>query len=102
MNPETLAMKLSDKEGAVITLSDRIDAALLSHCPNLKVVCNIAVGYNNIDLEACRKAKVMATNTPGVLDDTTGDFTWTLILATARRLTRLRHTSAMGNGSAGN
>jgi gluconate 2-dehydrogenase len=87
MNPETLAMKLSDKEGAVITLSDRIDAALLSHCPNLKVVCNIAVGYNNIDLEACRKAKVMATNTPGVLDDTTGDFTWTLILATARRLT---------------
>jgi len=87
MNPETLAMKLSDKEGAVITLSDRIDAALLSHCPNLKVVCNIAVGYNNIDLEACRKAKIMATNTPGVLDDTTGDFTWTLILATARRLT---------------
>jgi lactate dehydrogenase-like 2-hydroxyacid dehydrogenase len=45
------------------------------------------VGYNNIDLEACRKAGVMATNTPGVLDDTTGDFTWTLILATARRLT---------------
>lgn len=50
-------------------------------------VFNIAVGYNNIDLEACSKAVVMATNTPGVLDDTTGDFTWALILATARRLT---------------
>jgi gluconate 2-dehydrogenase len=87
MDAETLAVKLSDKEGAMITLSERIDAALLARCPNLKAVCNIAVGYNNIDLEACRKAGVMATNTPGVLDDTTGDFTWTLILATARRLT---------------
>jgi gluconate 2-dehydrogenase len=87
MDQGTLAAKLSDKQGALITLSDKIDAALLSRCPNLKAVCNIAVGYNNIDLEACTKARVMATNTPGVLDDTTGDFTWALILATARRLT---------------
>ena len=86
-NPETLAMRLSDKQGAIITLSDRIDTPLLARCPNLKAVCNIAVGYNNIDLEACTKAKVMAFNTPGVLDDTTGDFAWALILATARRLT---------------
>jgi lactate dehydrogenase-like 2-hydroxyacid dehydrogenase len=71
----------------MIALTDRIDTPLLARCLNLKAVCNIAVGYNNIDLEACRKAGVMATNTPGVLDDTTGDFTWTLILATARRLT---------------
>ncbi|MBM4278821.1 MAG: D-glycerate dehydrogenase [Deltaproteobacteria bacterium] len=87
MDAETLASKLSDKQGAMITLSERIDATLLSRCPNLKAVCNIAVGYNNIDIEACNKAGVMATNTPGVLDDTTGDFTWTLILATTRRLT---------------
>jgi len=86
-NSETLAIKLSDKQGAMVTLSDGIDTTLLGRCPNLKAVCNIAVGYNNIDLEACTKAKVMATNTPGVLDDTTGDFTWALILATARRLT---------------
>ena len=86
-DPITLVSKLSDKKGALITLSDRIDTTLLSHCPNLKAVCNIAVGYNNIDLNACTKAKVMATNTPGVLDDTTGDFAWALILATARRLT---------------
>ncbi|MDI6763862.1 MAG: D-glycerate dehydrogenase [Thermodesulfobacteriota bacterium] len=84
---ETLASKLFDKQGAIITLTDRIDTPLLTRCPNLKAVCNIAVGYNNIDLEACRKARIMATNTPGVLDDTTGDFTWALILATARRLT---------------
>jgi len=87
MDPATIASKLSDKQGALITLSDKIDTTLLLQCPNLKAVCNIAVGYNNIDLEACSKARVMATNTPGVLDDTTGDFTWTLILATARRLT---------------
>ncbi len=87
MDPSTLAEKLFDKQGALITLSDRIDADLLSRCPNLKAVCNIAVGYNNIDLDACTRAGVMATNTPGVLDDTTGDFTWALILATARRLT---------------
>ena len=86
-DPGTLVAKLSDKQGALITLSDKIDAALLSQCPNLKAVCNIAVGYNNINLDACTKARVMATNTPGVLDDTTGDFTWALILATARRLT---------------
>ena len=84
---ETLASKLSDKQGAMIALTDRIDTQLLARCPNLKAVCNIAVGYNNIDLAACTKAGVMATNTPGVLDDTTGDFAWTLILATARRLT---------------
>jgi gluconate 2-dehydrogenase len=84
---ETLASKLSDKQGTMIALTDRIDTPLLARCPNLKAVCNIAVGYNNIDLAACTKARVMATNTPGVLDDTTGDFTWTLILATARRLT---------------
>ena len=87
MEPGTLAVNLSDKEGALVTLSDRIDSTLLSCCPDLKAVCNIAVGYDNIDLDACTKARIMATNTPGVLDDTTGDFTWALILATARRLT---------------
>lgn len=87
MDPETLAVALSDKEGAVITIVDRIDGALLKRCPNLKVVCNVAVGTNNIDLEACRNAGVMATNTPGVLEDSTADFAWALILATARRVT---------------
>jgi len=87
MNPDVLAKALADKQGALTTLTERVDAALLSKCPGLKAVCNIAVGYNNIDLKACSAAGVMATNTPGVLDDSTADFTWALILATARRVT---------------
>ncbi len=86
-SPEALAAQLADKAGALTVLTDRIDADLLKRCLQLKAVCNIAVGYNNIDLDACRAAGVMATNTPGVLDDATADFTWALILATARRLT---------------
>src|SRR3989339_1039892 len=84
---EALALVLADKEGAMTTLTERIDENLLSRCPRLKAVCNIAVGYNNIDLTACNAHGVMATNTPGVLDDTTADFAWALILAAARRLT---------------
>jgi glyoxylate/hydroxypyruvate/2-ketogluconate reductase len=86
MDAETLAKNLADKTGAMTTLVDRVDAKLLSRCPNLKAVCNIAVGFNNIDLGACSAAGVMATNTPGVLDDSTADFTWALILSTARRV----------------
>lgn len=85
--PAQLAERLTDKDGALITLTERIDAALLARCPKLKAVCNIAVGYNNIDLKACTERGVMATNTPGVLDASTADFTWALILATARRVT---------------
>jgi len=86
-SPEALTEQLADKTGAMTVLTDRIDANLLKRCPQLKAVCNIAVGYNNIDLDACRAAGVMATNTPGVLDNATADFTWALLLATARRLT---------------
>jgi lactate dehydrogenase-like 2-hydroxyacid dehydrogenase len=84
--PDTLVQRLEKKAGAIILLTDRIDEAVLSQCPDLKIVSNIAVGYNNIDVPACTRHKVMVTNTPGVLDDTTADFTWTLLLATARRL----------------
>lgn len=87
LSAEELANRLADKDGAMIALTERIDGELLSRCPRLQAVCNIAVGYNNIDLAACSAHGVMATNTPGVLDDTTADFTWTLILAAARRLT---------------
>jgi lactate dehydrogenase-like 2-hydroxyacid dehydrogenase len=70
-------------------LTDRIDDKLLARCPKLKAVANIAVGTNNIDLPACTARGVMATNTPGVLDDSTADLAWALILGTARRLTEL-------------
>jgi gluconate 2-dehydrogenase len=87
--PEALAQKLADKDGVMCTLTDRVDAALLERCARLRVVANIAVGYNNIDLAACTARGVMATNTPGVLDDSTADLAWALMLAAARRLTEL-------------
>jgi len=87
LSAEELAARLADKAGAVTVLTDKIDDALLARCPNLKAVCNIAVGYNNFDLNALSARGVLATNTPGVLDAATADFTWALILATARRLT---------------
>jgi gluconate 2-dehydrogenase len=86
LSGEDLARVLADKDGALTTLTEKVDEILLGRCPKLRAVCNIAVGYNNIDLNACSAHGVMATNTPGVLDDTTADFTWALILATARRL----------------
>jgi lactate dehydrogenase-like 2-hydroxyacid dehydrogenase len=86
-DPATLAQRLKDKDGVVCCLTDRIDATLLAGCPRLKVVANIAVGYNNIDLGACTARGVLATNTPGVLDDSTADLAFMLMLATARRLT---------------
>jgi gluconate 2-dehydrogenase len=88
-DPETLAAKLAGKDGVVCTLTDRVDARLLERCAGLKAVANIAVGYNNIDLAACTARGVMATNTPGVLDDSTADLAWALMLAAARRLTEL-------------
>lgn len=86
-SPEELAQSLADKHGAITVLTDRIDDLLLARCPTLKSVCNIAVGYNNFDLKAMSTRGVLGTNTPGVLDAATADFTWALILATARRLT---------------
>jgi len=77
-------------------LTDRIDAALLERSPKLRVVANIAVGYNNIDLAACTARGVMATNTPGVLDDSTADLAWALMLGTARRLTELERRVRAG------
>jgi gluconate 2-dehydrogenase len=97
--PAQLAERLAGKDGALITLTERVDATLLARCPKLKAVCNIAVGFNNIDLKACQARGVMATNTPGVLDDSTADFTWALILATARRVTEAEQHLRAGNWS---
>src|SRR5688500_19889572 len=75
-----LAQRLADKDGLMCCLTDRIDGTLLGAAPRLKVVANIAVGYNNIDIAACTARAVMATNTPGVLDDSTADLAWALML----------------------
>ena len=87
--PDALAAKLAGCDGLMCALTDRVDAALIERCPNLKAVANIAVGYNNIDVPACTARGIMVTNTPGVLDDSTADLAWALMLATARRITEV-------------
>jgi lactate dehydrogenase-like 2-hydroxyacid dehydrogenase len=83
---EGLKARLAGKAGALTAATDPITAEVIAATPGLKAICNFAVGYNNIDLAACTRAGVMATNTPGVLDDTTADLAWALLMATARRL----------------
>jgi lactate dehydrogenase-like 2-hydroxyacid dehydrogenase len=78
--------KVKDKDGLLCLLTDDINDAILGASPQLKVVANVAVGYDNIDVQAATRRKIVVTNTPGVLDDTTADFTWCLLLASARRL----------------
>jgi gluconate 2-dehydrogenase len=84
--PEELAGRMKGRAGVMATVMDRFDEALLAHCPELKVISNIAVGYNNIDVPACTRRGIRVTNTPGVLDDTTADLTWALLMAAARRI----------------
>jgi gluconate 2-dehydrogenase len=85
--PAQLIEKLRDKDGAFTSGSVRIDAELLAACPKLKICANMAVGYNNFDLDAMTARGVLGTNTPDVLTDTTADFGFALLMATARRIT---------------
>jgi gluconate 2-dehydrogenase len=82
-----LIERLQGKAGAITTGSERIDAEVLAACPQLRAICNMAVGFNNIDVAACTARGVMATNTPDVLTETTADFGFALMMATARRIT---------------
>ena len=91
LSPSQLAERLQGKVGVITTGSERVDAALIAACPQLKIVANIAVGYNNFDLPAITAAGVLASNTPDVLTETTADFGFALLLATARRLTESEH-----------
>src|SRR5713101_7645755 len=81
-----LLERLTGKQGLICVISEVIDEALLAGRPGLRVVSNVAVGYNNVDVAACTRRGVVVTNTPDVLTDTTADFAWTLLMATARRL----------------
>ncbi len=87
--PDALAAKLAGSDGLMCALTDKVDAALVARAPGLKVVANIAVGYNNIDVPACTARGIKVTNTPGVLDDSTADLAFALMLATARRITEV-------------
>jgi gluconate 2-dehydrogenase len=83
---DELAVRLQGMDAALVQTSDRIDEALLARCPGLKAVCSASVGYNHIDVAACTRHGVMATNTPGVLTESVADMAVCLSLATLRRL----------------
>ena len=96
LSPAELARRTAGKDGILCCLTDAIDARLLAATQKLKAVANIAVGYNNIDVAACTARGVMVTNTPGVLDDSTADFAWALMMAAARRVAELDATVRAG------
>jgi glyoxylate reductase len=79
--------RVADKDALIPVITDRVDDEVLAAAPNLKVIANIGVGYDNIDAAAARKRGVIVTNTPDVLTDAVAELTWGLILGVARRLT---------------
>jgi gluconate 2-dehydrogenase len=88
---DELLARMKGKVGAFTTGGERIDGELLAACPQLRIVANMAVGYNNFDLKAMTAAKVLGTNTPDVLTETTADFGFALLMATARRVAESEH-----------
>lgn len=86
-----LIEKLQGKVGVFTTGSERIDAEVLGACPELKICANMAVGYNNFDIDAMTSRGVLGTNAPDVLTETTADFGFALLMATARRIAESEH-----------
>lgn len=85
--PDDLLRRAQGKAGIVCQLTDKLSAAVFDQLPDLKAVSNVAVGYDNIDVAAATERKIVVTNTPGVLTETTADLAFTLIMAAGRRLT---------------
>lgn len=88
---EELLARLKGKAGVFTTGAERIDAELLAACPELRICANMAVGFNNFDIAAMTARKVLGTNTPDVLTETTADFGFALMMATARRMAEGEH-----------
>lgn len=81
-----LRARSAESDAILTMLTERVDAVLLDAAPSVRVVANMAVGYDNIDVPACTARGILVTNTPGVLTNATADMTWALLLAAARRL----------------
>lgn len=96
---EVLEKEIAEVEGLYCLLTETIDEALINKAQHLKVISNMAVGYNNIDVEAATNKGIMVTNTPGVLTETTADLTFALMMATARRLEEGAHYLRSGQWS---
>ena len=86
MSPEAIRAAVRDKDGLLCMITDPVDGELLARAPQLKIVANFGVGFNNIDMEAATRQGVMVTNTPGVLTDATADLAMALVLAMGRRV----------------
>ena len=84
--PDELKKRVAGKDALVCLLTESIDAGVMDAGKNLKVIANVAVGFNNIDVAAARSRGIIVTNTPDVLTESVADFTWALILAITRRL----------------
>jgi glyoxylate reductase len=83
---EELLAHVADKDAVLTMLTERVDAEVMEAAPGLRIVANLAVGYDNIDLDAAARRGIVVTNTPDVLTDATADLAWALILSTARRI----------------
>jgi glyoxylate reductase len=89
--------RVKDKEGLVCLLTEKINGEFLRAAPKLRIASNVAVGFDNIDVDACTRRGVVVTNTPGVLDETTADFAWTLLMTAARRVAEGELLARSGN-----
>jgi glyoxylate/hydroxypyruvate/2-ketogluconate reductase len=99
LSADEFARRIADKDGA-LTAGDGVTAKVLEGAPKLKVVSNMAVGYNNFDIPAFNAHGVLGTNTPDVLNESTADFGWTLMMAAARRVTESEHFLRAGKWGA--
>ncbi len=81
-----LLQRVAEKDALLCLLTEKIDSELLVAAPKLRIVSTVSVGYDHIDVPACTRRNVMVTNTPGVLDETTADLAWALLMAVARRV----------------
>lgn len=86
LTKDELKAWVSEADGVISIVADVIDDDVMATAPKLKVISNVAVGYNNIDVDSATRRGILVTNTPGVLTETTADFTWTLLMAAARRV----------------
>jgi glyoxylate reductase len=86
LGQDQLIARLKGRQGLVSLITDAIDETMLAACPDLRVVSNVAVGFNNVDVAAATRRGVVITNTPDVLTDTTADFAWALLMSVARRI----------------
>jgi len=95
MDRERIILSITDKDGILCMITDSIDRELLDKAPNLKIIANLAVGFDNIDVQAATERGILVTNTPGILTDATADLTFALILASGRRVVEGdKHTRA--------